>query len=235
MRKLSCLLIMMVLIFTGCGSVDNVNKNVENPTNDTTEENSTSDTTEKNFVHVDKTYTAYFVVDGDRNASESLKDLKVTDKTTSVYIDADFIDERDTAPAEYAKGRFYGNLIVEGMETDHEIIADVGGGVIEGIYPYPFDDTGEYFVIDYSDELINITGDSYEYSHDVVNQYRYMMAFKKDSLEEFLLYVWYDEYDENGEILDGSLLLDYVLVCAESKEKAQEFYDELLENVRGFY
>ncbi|MDE6208334.1 MAG: hypothetical protein K2M73_01515 [Lachnospiraceae bacterium] len=228
MRKLSCLLIMMVLIFTGCGSVDNVNKDVEDTTNDTKGENS---------VHIDKTYTAYFVVDGNRDKTISIRDCEVTDKTTSVYIDADFIDERDTAPSdsESPKGRFYGNMVVNGMETDHAILADVGYGVMEAIYPYPFDDTGEYFVIDYSDELIDITGDSYKYSHDVVNQYRYKMAFKKDSLDEFLLYVWYDEYDEDGEKLDGSSLLHSVLVCAQSKEKAQEFYDELLENVRVFH
>ena len=224
MRKLRCLLIMMVLIFTGCGSVDNVNKNVEDPTNDTTEENS---------VHVDKTYTAYFVVDGDRKEANFLKNREVTDKTTAVHIDADFIDERDTAPSdsESPKGRFYGHIVVNGMEADHATLADVVGGVTEDIYPQPFDDTGEYFVVNYTEYLIDITDDSYQHSHDAVNHYSYQMVFKKDSLEEFFLYVWYFEYDENGEQLRDCSSVYSVLVCAQSKEKAQEFYDEYIENV----
>lgn len=224
MRKLSCLLIIMVLIFTGCGSVDNVNKNVENPTNDTTEENS---------VHIDKTYTAYFVIDGNRKEAHFLKDREVTDKTISVHIDADFIDERDTAPSdsESPKGKFYGNMVVNGMETDHATWADVGHRDTEDIYPHPFDDTGEYFVVNYTEYLIDITGDSYQHSHDAVNHYSYQMVFKKDSLEEFFLYVWYFEYDENGEQLRDSSSVYSVLVCAQSKEKAQEFYDEYIENV----
>lgn len=230
MKRLSCLLIMMILIFTGCGSLDTDNKNVADSTSDT----DTSDGTEEKALYVDKIYTAYFVVDDDRKVDESLKDREVTDKTTTVHLDAKFIDERDTAPAELARGTFYGNIIVEGMETDHEIIADIGGGVMEGIYPYPFDDSDEYFVISYKDDLIDITGDSYVYSDDVVNQYRYMMVFKKDSLDEFLLYAWYDEYDENGEEIGGNTIVKYILVCAQSKENAQKFYDECMENVRGF-